>query len=180
MTKRNGFTLIEILSSTAVLSILLLGAVTVFTTSLLSQSKARIRRVLKLEGEQIISTIDYELKNAQEIVDDCTGVTRNVIQFQRTSDNTNTIWEFKKTGENITLGMVTDPVTTPDQLNSSKVKITTAQPFICEENPDNNAKFITANFALTNAQAGELHAEADGSISESFRTGVSFRNFKAN
>jgi len=173
MTKKSGFTLIEVLSSTAILSILLIGAVTVFTTSLLSQSKARVRRVIKLEGEQIISTIEFELKNAQSITN-CVGPA-DTLSYTRAGDPDNLVRTIAFASGAISL---TEAAT--EQLNSDRVTITpTPNLFNCEENAENKAKFISVAFDLTNAQAGEINTDA-GSITESFRTGVSFRNFKAN
>jgi len=179
MHKRSGFTLIEVMSSTAILSILLLGAITVFTTSLLSQSKSRVRRVLKIEGEQIISTIEFELKNAQLIeAATCDGSAQNSIDYVRAGDTTHTTRTIKQNGSDIQIG----PTGSEENMNSNNVKTPTGQEltFVCEENTANKTKFITATFALTNAQAGEINTEVDGNIVESFRTGVSFRNFKAN
>ena len=168
------------MTSTAILSILLLGAVTVFTTTLLSQSKARVRRVIKLEGEQIISTIDFELKNAQTIVSSCTGATVNSIQYVRAGDTTQPV-PTREISQEANAPIMMGPATALESIMSDRVKMSPSGQltFVCEQSPDSNAKFVTVTFALTNAQAGELRAEA-GTIVESFRTGVSFRNFKAN
>ncbi len=165
------------MTSTALLSILLVGAVTVFTTTLLSQSKARVRRVLKLEGEQMISTIEFELKNAQTIEESlCTGVGRNEIQYTLVGDATTRAISQIDVNSPIVIG----PLASEQSIMSNRVKTSVPLTFVCEKSPDSNAKFITATFSLTNAQDGEIRADADGTIVESFRTGVSFRNFKAN
>lgn len=175
------------MTSTALLSILLVGAVTVFTTTLLSQSKARVRRILKLEGEQIISTIAFELKNAQTIESTCDvgGTTGNAIRYIRAGDATQPIPIREISQETATDPISMGPVGALESIMSDRVKTTTSPvdgqlSFTCEKSPDSNAKFITATFSLTNAQDGEIRADADGTIVESFRTGVSFRNFKAN
>ncbi|MDA1079410.1 MAG: prepilin-type N-terminal cleavage/methylation domain-containing protein [bacterium] len=179
MQKNSGFTLIELMSSTALLSILLVGAVTVFTTTLLSQSKARIRRVLKLEGEQIVRTIEFELKNAQSISPPCDGVETNLIQYTRAGDATQPAPTREISQADVNSPIMMGPVGTLESIMSDRVKASPQLTFVCEHSPDTNGRYVTATFSLTNAQDGEIRADA-GSIVESFRTGVSFRNFKAN
>lgn len=163
--KKPGFTLIEVLVVSAILVMLLLTASTMFMTFLVSNAKTNVRQQLKAEGQQVLSKIEYDLRNARAITSTCPG-TSNSITYTDLSNTSHTIDRASNT-----IRIDANAITTP---YASATSLT----FTCEENADSGSTFVSFNFVLANRNAAEIGRNTNaGQITESFFGRVSLRNF---
>jgi len=70
--RQPGFTLLELLITTVLSAMLLLGTSSLFMTFMLGSARTNIQRQISAEGQQIIGTLEFQIRNAKS-VDTCTN-----------------------------------------------------------------------------------------------------------
>lgn len=75
MKQNNGFTLVEILVTMAIVSIVGLILVTIFTNTLRGSTKSQILAVIKQNGQSVLENMDKTIRNSDNVV--CKGTPTN-------------------------------------------------------------------------------------------------------
>lgn len=86
-SRQPGFTLLELMITTMLGALLLLGATAMFGLFMTNNSKTNIRRQINSEGQQVMSVIEYNLRNARSI----TTCGPTSVVFKQFDDQTVTI-----------------------------------------------------------------------------------------
>lgn len=155
--KATGFTLLELLITTLLGAMLLLGGTAMFGLFLRNSSATNVRKQINQEGKHIMGWLEYNLRNAQNV--NCPA--SNVITFknQRGQD-----WRVQQSGDLIEV----DPPatgTTFYRLHTAFSVVATGATFACDT--ATNARLVTINFTLR---------DATSTITQQFRTDVQVRN----
>ncbi len=88
--KRNGFTLVEILVVIAIVAIVGLMLVVIFTNTLRGNNKAQILSVIKQNGQAVLENMDKNIRNADNVI--CNSDDGNTLVV--TKDRTYTRYRF--------------------------------------------------------------------------------------
>lgn len=152
--KQAGFTLLELMITTILGALLLLGASSMFLVFISGNATTNVRRQINQEGQQIISTMEFRLRNAKEVIN-CSGA-NTTIEYK---DIENVARELKLEG-----GIF---IADASALHSVFVASSDSQPFTCIQDPTTGKQKVTISFTLT---------KAGTSLSQVFFTNVEVRN----
>lgn len=159
-SKKAGFTLVELLVTTAITSIILLSASTILMTFFLSNSRTTIRRQIKSEGNRALGRIEFIARGGQS----CTNLAGNT-GVTITSLGGDSVTTLTDTGTNITIsvdGGTAQPLLTAFSLAD------TASVIRCET--EGGKQYIRASLVITNSDT------ADGAVTETFTSFTVLRN----
>lgn len=152
--KQAGFTLLELMITTFLGALLLLGASSMFLVFISGNATTNVRRQINQEGQQIISTMEFRLRNAKEVTN-CTGA-NTIIAYK---DIENVAHELKLAG-----GVF---IADDSALHSIFVASSDVAPFTCSQDSSTGKQKVTISFTLT---------KAGTSLSQDFSTNVEVRN----
>ncbi len=170
---QQGFTLIEILVSTTLLVFLLMTAVTMFMTFLVSNAKTNVRHIIKGEGTAAISRMERLIRNAESLtIGSCSagGSPNTSVRLKNFNDPV----EYT-----ISLSSGSIAYETPTATNESGLELLTSSAtevtiltFKCYGVTDENRR-IEISFTLS-SDADTINNSTP--ITENFRSTVQIRN----
>lgn len=157
LRKQNGFTLLELLISTALTVVIMLTITALFTTFLLSNSKVSAKKNMKDAGVRAMSQIEFLIKNSYHLDEELTPCNGTMTSLALTSiDGTTTVLE--EVNGQIASNSAT---LTPSSFTLSDLN------FSCTG--EKGYRKITISFTLEKVTP-------DGDISEEFMSTVTMRN----
>ncbi len=168
--KRAGFSLIEVLVSTALLVLLLMTATTMMMTFLVSNAKSSVRHTVKGEGSFALAKMEHLIRNAEttEITCDQFGGNDEISIKLKNFDDSDK-YTLETTGNQISYK--SDIAGTTEYLTSTGTRVANLN-FNCYGSTS-GARRITISFALSETVTS---VQADTDITENFRTVVQIRN----
>jgi len=171
LPKQPGFTLLELLITSLLGAMLLMGATAMFGLFMRNSSFTNIRKQINLEGQQILSVLEYNLRNARSVTGCNDVITTETGPYVRFTDNMGrdvVIYRRRETASDpyymyISVGGLTG---TFRPLHSNFAVASTTMPFTCK--PAQNANYVTINFSLD--------ASGTGVPAQNFQSTVQIRN----
>ncbi|MBI2268467.1 MAG: type II secretion system protein [Candidatus Blackburnbacteria bacterium] len=162
ITKKYGFTLIEILVVITIFGIVLVVANQMLFSALKGASKSEVTAKVKRDGENVISTMERQLHNARSI--SCEA-TEKIVTYKNPLGTTTTF-------SCIDIGTNNGRVTSgSDTLTSSDVLVSSCS-ITCD--PSNDPKAVLINMTLSEKTGSSLRVEERSSLN--LRTRVLLRN----
>lgn len=160
-TKQTGFTLVELLITTALTVLLMLTITTMFMTFLIGNSKTNIRKTVKEEGLHALNQMEFIIRNARNYD----------ASFQTCTSGLSTIRVVGLDGGLTTYSDTGGKIASNSSRLTSDAVTLSGLNFDCSGDVGNRQVKIT--FMLTKA-APTL--SADSNISESFESTINMRN----
>jgi prepilin-type N-terminal cleavage/methylation domain-containing protein len=156
-----GFSLLELMIATVLGSMLLMTAAAMFMTFMVGNASTNARRQLSAEGKQVMSTIEYHLRNARAAT--CTNDKTIVITTVDSKSKSICV-----SGEYIYFDASSAACTQPNnQLNSNFVIVPDASRFTCTTHT-NGKTTININLGMS--------VRTNSTIQETFSSIIILRN----
>lgn len=158
-TRQPGFTLLELMITTILSAFLLLGASAMFMVFVSGNANTNIRRQINLEGQQVMSTIEYKLRNAKRVTD-CGRSDQSSITFLDIAGEEHS---FEVAGGFISIqtGADVQPLHSVFVTNSGT-------PFSCIEDPTSGKQQVSVTYTLEKA--------GSSSLNQTFKNTIDVRN----
>jgi prepilin-type N-terminal cleavage/methylation domain-containing protein len=170
-----GFTLIELMIVVTLGVMMMLAASSLFVTFLVANSKVQSIRLVKNEGEQALSQMEFLLRNSVELVDNPAGqlceTGMESISFKSIDGGITTLGMEEDGGDEEAEKIASNSGV---YLTSSTVEISDDLTFNCSQSSDGLRRYVEIVFSLRKGTPG-VDLERD-IIEEEFRTGVALRN----
>jgi len=162
-----GFSLIEIMVVMVLLSILMMGATSLFLMNMGTGIRTTIRQDLKEEGLFILNQVEFTFKNSFK-VDPGIPCTPNMSTFT-VRDRNNLPQAITFVDESIRLNN--------EILNSSAIRVTAPDGFLnCFSNATDNEKFVEVKFTLERRTSSNVNDLANEPVVEDFTRLIQLRN----
>jgi prepilin-type N-terminal cleavage/methylation domain-containing protein len=158
-SKKNGFSLIELLIATGLVSILFLAISAMFMTFLVGNSSITFRKRIANEGNQALKTMEHYIRGARSA--DCS--TANQITVEDPEGNVTTF-------SLATSPLVPTLMMNGNPLTSNGVAVISDEPFTCTATGRNT--YVSINFEI----AARNRDQTLDQISEQFSSQVQLRN----
>lgn len=157
ISREAGFTLVELLVTTAITSIIILAASTLLMTFFLSNSRTTIRRQIKAEGNRALARIEFVARGGQ----DCENVSSTEVEITNLGGNSTTVFNYSENNITITQDGDTTELLTAFSLSDGSV-------ISCEEEGDKH--YIRASLVIRNTD------DSEATIEETFTSFTVLRN----
>lgn len=170
-----GFTLVELLVVVSLSIMLMLSATALFLTFLVGNTKTNSTQLVKNEGQQAISQIEFLLRNAVELEENNSGYFCNTdmseIAFKSIDGGITRIFVEEDPSD----GKSKIASNSGVYLTSGAVEITAGPTFDCVEDLDRASQYITVSFTLRRGTPSL--DSASEIVEETFTTGANLRSF---
>lgn len=155
-----GFTLVEILVVTALVGVVVATSTQLFARILRANEKARAILEVKQEGDNALATLVYDIRNADEIVED--SCTSTDIELNNDDVIANTVYDCFNNRIRVTVDTETNYLTSADLITTCESL------FTCYSDLSGNPDIVEINFNLAKDE------DDDGL---NFSTTVSLRSY---
>lgn len=172
MTHRSGFTLIELMVVAALSIIIVLGASSLFFSSIITNTRKEILTTIKQEGDYALGQMEFLLRNAVNLEPNASGQTcttgMSSIAFRSRDDGVTTL---KVVGNQIASSSATKTVylTSP-----TAVTLNTATPIFNCQQTGGVGGYVTIRFSLSTQNTDY---STPNTAAETFTTSVNLRSF---
>lgn len=177
LTHRAGFTLIELMTVVALVSILSVVGTSILVNSQIRDTKATTISRVRNEGEFLLDQISFRLRGAKLVTTNTSGTLcqtgMNMIRV-RQYDGSET--ELLRNGSNqLVVRTIQNGASTDAVLSSTGINLT-ALTFNCEQSSGQSGALIRVQFTLETAQSGSTPSEQR--FTQAFETYVSIRSVR--
>jgi len=174
-TKKNGFTLVELLIVVTLSVMLLLGASAMFMTFLLSNSRLNSEQIIENEGTFALQQMTFLIRNAVEIVPNSSDITcqqdMTELRLKSIDGGTTTLTsEIDSSDDSLKIASGSGVY-----LTSNAVDLVEGPIFDCTEQSDGQQQFVNVSFTL---RKGTPNVDLERDVLEQeFQEGVVIRSF---
>jgi prepilin-type N-terminal cleavage/methylation domain-containing protein len=170
-----GFTLIELLVVASLTALLMLAASSVFMTFMIGSAKIRLSQKIRTQGNLALEQIQFLLRNTTQVTDNELGdvCLDSMSQIALLSlDGSKTIIKTQDDGGIDKITLVTGTVASPiySFLTADLADVSNLE-FKCYTGED-STNYVEVSFQLSKGVVPN-----PGSFSETFKTGVTIRNY---
>ncbi len=169
--KLKGFTLVEYLVSTAITAFTIVSVTNLFITYMTTKTKMQVFSRIKNDGNSLIDRLQFEFRNAQNILSPCSKDGTSSQDFFYINNNGDVIHiyieEHNPTNRVVFLNTTNN---VSEYLTSSFTDLSDFY-ITCYQGDDSLSKYINVKFNLSSNAF-----EADPLMSLKFETGITVRN----
>lgn len=165
---RAGFTMIEITIVAGLTTMLVVAAVALLLSSIVSSGRTNTLQFVKENGDYALGQIEFLLRNATDILGSCTS-SMNQITVRNIDGGVTTLMREEQNG------VAKIASNSGRYLTSDAVILVAGPTFDCYQSPDGLIRSVTAAFTLRRGEVGIDRASEV--LSQDFQTTVTLRNF---